>query len=134
MVTGGVRRPGQAAGQPPRRAPRLPSMRARVALFVAVLASAGCGGGESEAVPAEWCDETKHLLYMLDQHSTTDDAETVTAWEESAPDEIRSSTAEAAAVLRRYPVDAHNAELVAARKEIEEYADDRCPGGSMPEP
>jgi ABC-type glycerol-3-phosphate transport system substrate-binding protein len=107
---------------------------ARLALILAVLASAGCGGGESEAVPAEWCDQTKHLLYMLDQHSTTDDTETVSAWEESTPEQIRSSSAEFADVLRRYPVDAHDDQLVAARKEIEEYADDRCPGGSTPEP
>ena len=105
-----------------------------MALAMAVLALAGCGGGESEAVPARWCDQTKHLLYLLDQHSTTDDAEALADWEESAPEDIRGSTAQAADVLRRYPVDTHNTQLVAAREDLETYADDRCPGGSTPKP
>jgi hypothetical protein len=99
-----------------------------------VFALAACGGGDEEAVPAEWCDTTKHLLYLLDQHSTTEELDVLVAWEEAAPDDIHASTTDAAAVLKRYPVNAHDRELVAARQDLEEYADDHCPGGSKPEP
>jgi hypothetical protein len=50
-------------------------------------------------------------------------------WEESAPGDIRSSVADAAGVLRRYPVDANARALVDACEEIEAYADDACPEG-----
>jgi hypothetical protein len=70
---------------------------------------------------------TTRLMYVLDQHSTTAERETLDEWRELAPDEIRGQTERAVAVLGRYPVDAHNRELVAARKEIEEYADEHCP-------
>jgi uncharacterized protein YecA (UPF0149 family) len=108
-------------------------MALRGALAVTVAALSACGGS-AEAAPAEWCDTTKRLLYLLDQHSTTEEFDVLVAWEESAPEEIRGSTTDAAAVLKRYPVNAHNAELIAARRDLEEYADDRCPGGSKPEP
>jgi hypothetical protein len=104
------------------------------AVSVLVLGPAACGGNEEETVPAEWCETTKRLLYLLDQHSTTEEYDVLIAWEESAPEDIRGSTTDAAAVLKRYPVDAHNRDLVAAREDLEEYADDRCPGGSKPEP
>ena len=102
---------------------RLHSLWLACAFFVAVPA---CGGG-SEAAPIEWCKTTTRLIYLLDQHSTTEEHDTLDAWREIAPDDIRGQTDQAAAVLARYPVNAHNRELVAAREEIEAYADDHCP-------
>jgi hypothetical protein len=96
--------------------------RAAFALAVAVIA--GCGGGEEESAPAGWCRTTSMVVYLLDQHSTTLTTEEIGDWEESAPDDVRSSVSDAAAVLRRYPVDADAPALVAARKEIEAYADE----------
>jgi hypothetical protein len=69
-------------------------------------------------------------MFVLDQHSTTAEQETLDEWREVAPDEIRGQTEQAVSVLRRYPVDADNPKLVAARKEIEAYADDHCPEGT----
>ena len=94
---------------------------------LALLALAGCGGGdEKDAAPVAWCNNTGQLIYLLDQHSTTMDTEAIGDWPESAPDDIRSAAAQMATALRRYPVDAHAVDLVAARKEIEAYAEDSC--------
>jgi hypothetical protein len=98
--------------------------RAAVALAVVLLAA--CGGSEEESAPAGWCRTTSLVVYLLDQHSTTLTTEEIGDWKESAPDDVRSSVSDAAAVLRRYPVDADAPALVEARKEIEAYADDRC--------
>lgn len=87
---------------------------------------AGCGGGSEDAAPVEWCHGTSRIVYLLDQHSTTLTAEELGDWEESAPEEVEPHVTDAAAVLRRYPVDANAPALVAARKEIEQFADDRC--------
>jgi hypothetical protein len=100
--------------------------RPRLALVVTVTALAGCGGGEEEAAPAAWCHGTSRIVYMLDQYSTTLTTDEIGDWEESAPEEIEAHVADAAGVLRRYPVDADAPALVAARKEIEQFADDRC--------
>ena len=97
--------------------------------FVALLILAGCGGGSEDAAPAAWCNETGLLMYLVDQYSSTFDTERLGDWEESSPEELRASAEHAAAALRRYPVDADDAELVAARAEIERYAKDRCRGG-----
>lgn len=98
----------------------------RLALvFVAVIA--GCGGGEEEAVSAAWCTTTGRIVYLLDQHSTTLTGEELGEWEESTPESMRSTVADAANVLRRYPVDANAPALVEARQTIEAYAEDRCP-------
>jgi hypothetical protein len=96
-----------------------------IALAVTIVALAGCGG--EEAAPTEWCVTTTELMYLLDQHSTTAERDTLNDWRELAPDEIRGEAEKAVSVLGRYPVDAHNAELVAARREIEDYADGHCP-------
>jgi hypothetical protein len=93
---------------------------------LAALAFAACGGG-TEAAPTEWCVTTTRLMYVLDQHSTTAEQETLNDWRELAPDDVRGATEKAVSVLGRYPVDANNADLVAARREIEEYADGHCP-------
>lgn len=97
-----------------------------VAALALVVAIAGCGGDEKETAPVAWCNNTGQLIYLLDQHSTTMDTEAVRDWEEAAPEDIRSAAAGMGAALRRYPVDAHAADLVAARKEIEAYAEQSC--------
>jgi hypothetical protein len=97
----------------------------RLAL-VPLLVLAGCGGGDEDAAPADWCHFTSRIVYLLDQHSTTLTSEEIGDWEESSPEEVEPHIADAAAVLRRYPVDANAPALVAARKEIEEFAEDRC--------
>lgn len=99
----------------------------RAAFALSAAALAGCGGGDKESAPAAWCTSTARIFYVLDQHSTTLTTDEIGEWEESSPDEIRPHVADAGAVLRRYPVDAHAPALVAARKEIEEFADDGCP-------
>jgi hypothetical protein len=97
----------------------------RLAL-VPLLALAGCGSGDEDAAPADWCHFTSRIVYLLDQHSTTLTSEEIGEWEESSPEEVEPHVADAAAVLRRYPVDANAPALVAAREEIEQFAGDRC--------
>ena len=101
----------------------------RLACALAVAVLTGCGGGEEESAPAAWCITTARIVHVLDQHSTTLTGDELGEWEDTSPDEVRSDVANAAAVLRRYPVDAHAPALVQARKEIEAYADVRCPEG-----
>jgi hypothetical protein len=95
-------------------------------MCASVAAATACGGRD-EAAPSEWCVTTTRLMYLLDQHSTTAEFETLDAWGERSPDDVRPQTDRAVAVLSRYLVDAKNRELVAAREEIEAYADDHCP-------
>ena len=90
-----------------------------VAALTLVVALVGCGGDSEKAAPVAWCNNTGQLLYLLDQHSTTMDAEAVRAWEETAPEDMRAAAAQMGAALRRYPVDANASDLVAARNEIE---------------
>jgi ABC-type glycerol-3-phosphate transport system substrate-binding protein len=101
----------------------------RAAFALAVAALAGCGGGESKSAPAAWCSATARIVYLLDQHSTTLTVDEIGEWEKATPEEVQSDVANAADVLRRYPVDADAPALVAARKEIEAYADDQCAEG-----
>lgn len=101
---------------------------ARASTSILLFALVACGGSE-DAAPAQWCEETGVLMYLVDQYSTTFDAERLGDWEESTPEEIRTSAEQAATALRRYPLDADDSELVAARAEIERYAKDRCRGG-----
>lgn len=97
-----------------------------VAALTLVVALVGCGGDSEKAAPVAWCNNTGQLLYLLDQHSTTMDAEAVRAWEETAPEDMRAAAAQMGAALRRYPVDANASDLVAARNEIEVYAEGSC--------
>jgi hypothetical protein len=99
-----------------------------VGLLVLVAAVTGCGGGEKEVAPADWCRETGTILYLLDQHSTTHDQERLGDWEDSSPEDIRSDVTRMRGILRRYPVDPNAADLVAARGPVEEFAADRCEG------
>lgn len=101
-------------------------MRLAAALALVALA-AGCGGDDKDAAPVAWCNNTGQLMYLLDQHSTTVEAEALRDWEEAAPEDIRAAAAQMGAALSRYPVDAHAPDLVAARKELESYAEDSCP-------
>jgi hypothetical protein len=96
---------------------------AAVAIFLA-----GCGGGEEEVAPAGWCRETGTVLYLLDQYSTTHDQDRLSEWEDSSPADVRPDVARMRTVLRRYPVDADAPDLVAARRPVEEFAEDRCEG------
>jgi hypothetical protein len=96
------------------------------AALTLVVAVAGCGGDGEKAAPVAWCNNTGQLLYLLDQHSTTMETEAVRDWEESAPEDVRSAAAQMGAALRRYPVDANASDLVAARNEIEVYAEGSC--------
>jgi hypothetical protein len=100
-------------------------VRLAAALTLAV-ALAGCGGEGEKAGPVAWCNNTGLLIYLLDQHSTTMDAEAVRAWEDTAPEDMRAAAAQMGAALRRYPVDANASDLVAARNEIEVYAEGSC--------
>ena len=100
-------------------------MRLVTALALVAVAS-GCGG-DKDAVPAAWCNNTGQLMYLLDQHSTTVEAEALRDWEEAAPEDIRAAAAQMGAALGRYPVDAHAPDLVSSRKEIEAFAGERCP-------
>ena len=100
-------------------------MRLAAALTL-VIALAGCGGDSEKAAPVAWCNNTGQLLYLLDQHSTTVDAEALRGWEETAPEDARSAAAQMGAALSRYPVDAHASDLVDARKEIEAFAEESC--------
>src|ERR687895_1921744 len=93
---------------------------------VLVLVLAGCGGGSEGAAPPDWCHFTSRIVYVLDQHSTTLTSEELSDWEESTPEEVEPHVTDAAAVLRRYPVDANAPDLVAPRREIENFAEDRC--------
>lgn len=97
-----------------------------VTALTLVVALVGCGGDSEKAAPVAWCNNTGQLLYLLDQHSTTMDAEAVRAWEETAPEDMRAAAAQMGAALRRYPVDANASDLVAARNEIEVYAEGSC--------
>ena len=90
------------------------------------MALAGCGGDGERAAPVAWCNNTGQLIYLLDQHSTTMDAEALRDWEESAPEDVRSAAAQMGAALSRYPVDAHASDLVDARNEIEAFAEESC--------
>jgi hypothetical protein len=98
----------------------------RLVALVCLLLLAACGGGSEDAAPADWCHATSRIVYLLDQHSTTLTSEELGDWQESSPEEIEARVADAAAVLRRYPVDADAPGLVAARAEIEQFAGDRC--------
>jgi hypothetical protein len=98
----------------------------RLLALVAVLPLVACGGDSEDAAPADWCHATSRIVYLLDQHSTTLTSEELGDWEESSPDEIEARVADASAVLRRYPVDADAPALVAARVEIEQFAQDGC--------
>ena len=100
----------------------------RVAVLVAVGALAGCGGGDEEAAPVDWCRETGTIMYLLDQHSTTHDQDRLGDWEDSSPDEVRPQVTRMREVLRRYPVNARAPDLVAARRPVEDFAEDRCMG------
>ena len=100
----------------------------RVAVFVGVLALGGCGGGDEEAAPADWCRETGTIMYLLDQHSTTHDQDRLGNWEESSPEDVRSEVTRMREVLRRYPVDPNAPDLVAARRPVEDFAESRCEG------
>jgi hypothetical protein len=97
-----------------------------VASLVLIVALVGCGGDGEKAAPVAWCSKTGQLIYLLDQHSTTMDAEALREWEEAAPEHVRSAAAQLGAALRRYPVDAHAPDLVAARNKIEVYAEGSC--------
>lgn len=66
------------------------------------------------------------MIHLLDQHSTTLDAEALGDWEESSPEDVRAAASDLGGALRRYPVDAHASDLVAARKDVEAFAEDRC--------
>jgi hypothetical protein len=96
------------------------------AALLLVVALGGCGGDGERAAPVAWCNNTGQLLYLLDQHSTTMDAEALREWEETAPEDMRSAAAQLGAALRRYPVDAHAPDLVAARNKIQVYAEGSC--------
>jgi hypothetical protein len=96
------------------------------AALTLVVGLVGCGGGGEKAVPVAWCNNTGLLINLLDQHSTTMDAETLREWEETAPENVRPAAAQMGAALRRYPVDANASDLVAARNEIEVYAKGSC--------
>ena len=96
------------------------------AALVLVVALSGCGGDGEKAAPVAWCSNTGQLIYLLDQHSTTMDAEALREWEETAPEDMRSAAAQMGAALRRYPVDADAPDLVAARNKIEVYAEGSC--------
>jgi hypothetical protein len=96
------------------------------AALVLVAALVGCGGDGEKAAPVAWCNNTGQLIYLLDQHSTTMDAEALREWEETAPEHVRSAAAQMGKALRRYPVDANASDLVAARNEIEVYAEGSC--------
>jgi len=102
--------------------------RGRVALAVTVAALAGCGGGEEEVAPADWCRETGTILYLLDQYSTTHDQDRLGDWEDSSPEDVRSEVTRMRDVLRRYPVDAKAPDLISARRPVEDFANERCEG------
>lgn len=98
----------------------------RVTLLVAVAALTGCGGGDKEAAPTDWCRETGTIMYLLDQYSTTHDQDRLGDWEDSSPEDVRSEVTRMREVLRRYPVDANAPDLIAARRSVEDFAEDRC--------
>jgi hypothetical protein len=98
----------------------------RPVALACLLVLAACGGDSEDAAPADWCHATSRVVYLLDQHSTTLTYDELGDWEESSPDEIEARVADATAVLRRYPVDADAPGLVAARAEIEQFAQDGC--------
>ena len=100
----------------------------RVAVVFAVALLAGCGGGDEEAAPANWCRETGTIMYLLDQHSTTHDQDRLGDWEDSSPEDVRSKVTRMREVLRRYPVDPNAPDLVAARRPVEDFAESRCEG------
>jgi hypothetical protein len=103
-------------------------VRRRILFAVAAFLFAGCGGGDEEVAPADWCRETGTVMYLLDQYSTTHDQDRLADWEDSSPEDVRSDVARMRAVLRRYPVNAKAPDLVAARRPVEEFAKDRCEG------
>jgi hypothetical protein len=100
----------------------------RVTLLVAAVALAGCGRGDKEAAPSDWCRETGTIMYLLDQYSTTHDQERLGDWEDSSPEDVRSEVTRMREVLRRYPVNAKAPDIVAARRPVEDFAEDRCEG------
>jgi hypothetical protein len=100
----------------------------RILLATAAFLFAGCGGGDEEVAPADWCRETGTVMYLLDQYSTTHDQDRLADWEDSSPEDVRSDVARMRAILRRYPVDADAPDLVAARRPVEKFAEERCEG------
>ena len=67
-------------------------------------------------------------MYLLDQYSTTHDQDRLGDWEDSSPEDVRSEVTRMREVLRRYPVDANAPDLGAARRSVEDFAEDRCEG------
>ena len=101
----------------------------RIPVLAAVVALAGCGGADEEAAPADWCRETGTIMYLLDQHSTTHDQDRLGDWEDSSPEDVRAEVIQMREVLRRYPVNARAPDMIAARRPVEDFAEDRCQGG-----
>jgi hypothetical protein len=109
---------------------------AAILAMVVGLATAGCAGGDDgerkRAEAAAWCKVTAEVDRAFDDTKgelvwtlpiTYDVAE---EWLETAPEEIRSSTEQAARILREALTDPAHRDLVAARKEIGEYASEYC--------
>jgi hypothetical protein len=95
------------------------------ALMVGVSA---CGGDDDEVVAAEWCRATTRVFADVEtSYGVGVPWDLLDEWIETAPDEIRPSTEQAAGVLRRVLPHPPPPRFVEARKEIEAFADDHCP-------
>jgi hypothetical protein len=106
-----------------------------VPAMVLALASAACMGDDEErkrAEAAEWCDVT---LRLDDYLNGTDGTRTYTdqitydqadEWIESAPEDIRGPTRQAALILRSLAIKPRPPALAEARKAIGFYAAEHC--------
>jgi hypothetical protein len=98
-----------------------------VAAALFILAVPACGGDDDDSVEAaEWCRLTAHINRVQDRGTGVITFDLADRWIESAPREIRGSTAQAARILRDLPTDPRPPALLEAREEISAYQADHC--------
>jgi hypothetical protein len=89
-----------------------------------VLLAAACGGGEGKVDAGEWCRLTARVDSAPDWDVITFDL--ADEWIESAPEDIRAMTVQAARVRRELAKDPKPRALIEAERMIAAYRKDHC--------